>query len=129
MMNRRQPHLKACVALVVAYALAVSALVASLAPMAGKANPLDGLSISICLSSGGTAAQDKAPDAPTDRQSHACCILCMVPGLTATSDEIRVSAPEYQSSRSSPPTPLMLADSREAAELAPIIPRAPPRLT
>jgi hypothetical protein len=128
MMNRRQPRWGACVALVAAYALVLSALLSSLAPLAqGRANPLDGPSIAICLSSGNAATQDKAPDAPMDHRHDACCILCMVQGLAATSDEIRFTAPEYQSSRSSPLTPLIAAGPLGAAELLPINPRAPPR--
>ncbi len=130
MRNRRQPHCKAFVALVASYALVVSALLSSLAPLAhGNADLLGGLSIAICLSSGDAAPRDNAPDAPADHRHDACCMLCMVPGLAAATDEIRVSAPEYQSSRSSPLIPLMAAGPLGAAELAPINPRAPPRFT
>ena len=90
MINRRRPRWRACVALVAAYALVLSALLSSLAPLAqGRANPHGVLSIAICLSSGNTATPDKAPVAPTDHRHDACCMLCMIPGLAATSDEVR----------------------------------------
>ena len=130
MRNRRQQRWMAYVALFAGYALVVSALLSSIAPLAqGKADPLGGLSIAVCLSSGTAAPHDSGPDAPADHRHDACCILCMVPGLAATIDEIRVVTPEYQSLRTSPLTPPTEAGPLGAAELLPIHPRAPPRFT
>ena len=128
MTDRQQPCWRAYVALVAIYALLVSALLPGLALQAqGKANPLDGLSVVICLSSDNPAAQDKAPGAPADHRHDACCILCMVPGLAATANAIPVSTPDYASSRSSPLKPRIALGARDPAELLPIRPRAPPR--
>jgi hypothetical protein len=127
MINRR--HWRASVALVAAYALVLSALISGFAPPGqGRADPLDGLSIAICLSSGSTPTQDKAPAAPADHRHDGCCVLCMVPGLTAIDGEVRVPAPEYRILRLSLPKPPRAAGPRSAAELLPINPRAPPHL-
>lgn len=126
MINRRQSRCSKYVAIVVAYALVLSALLSSLAPPTlGTAGPLDGLSTVICLSSDN--AVDQAPGPPANHRHAACCILCMVPGLAATGNEILVSAPDYASSRASPLMPRIAPSAREPSELLPINPRAPPR--
>ncbi len=130
MTDRQQPCWRAYVALVAIYALLVSALLPGLALLAqGKANPHDGLSDVICLSSDNPAVQDKAPGTPADHRHDACCILCMVPGLAATADSIPVSAPDFASSRSSPLKPRIATGAFDPAELMPINPRAPPHFT
>lgn len=130
MTDRQQPCWRAYVALVAIYALLVSALLPGLALQAqGKANPIDGLSVVICLSSDNPAAQDEAPGTPADHRHDACCILCMVPGLAATADAIAVSAPDFASSRSSPLKPRIATGAFDPAELMPINPRAPPHFT
>lgn len=129
-MDRQQPGWRAYIALVAIYALLVSALLPGLTLQAqGKANPLDGLSVVLCLSSDNPAAQDKAPGAPADHRHDACCILCMVPGLAATADAIPVSTPDSASSRSSPLKLRIAPVALDPAELLPINPRAPPHFT
>jgi len=127
-MKRQQPRWTAFVALVAAYALLLQALLSSLAPLAeARANPLDSVSIIICLSSGDVATQEKAPDVPPDHRHDACCILCAVPGLDAAIAGIQIAIPDYQSSWSSPLMTWIETGPFGATELLPIHPRAPPR--
>ena len=129
-MIRLGPRCRAGIALVAIYALILQALLHSLAPLAhATPNPHNSLSAVICLLSDRSPAQDQAPGAPADRSDTACCILCVVPGLDVANADIRVTAPDYQSSRSSPLTAWIEADPRGATELLPISPRAPPRFT
>ena len=127
-MMRLVPRWRAGVALVAIYALILQALLHSLAPLAyATPNPHNSLSVVICLLSDHSPTEDNAPGAPTDHSDAACCILCAVPGLDVANADIRVAAPDYQSSRSSPLTARVEADPRGATELLPINPRAPPR--
>ena len=128
-MIRLGPRGSAGVALVAIYALILQALLHSLAPLAyATPNPHNSLSVVICLLSDHSPTQDQAPGAPADHSDAACCILCVVPGLNTANADIRVAAPDYRSSRSSPLTAWIEADARGATELLPINPRAPPRL-
>ena len=114
------------VALVAGFALMISALFPGLAALThAQANPLDGQSIVMCLSSGGAATHDEAPGMPTDRRHDACCIFCVAAEPAVTSDGILLSAPEYPSLRSSPLT----LGAFGATERLPINPRAPPRFS
>jgi hypothetical protein len=129
-MTRLVPRWRAGVALVAIYALILQALLQSLAPLAhATPNPHNSLSVVICSLSNPSPTQDESPGAPTDRSDAACYILCVVPGLDVANADIRVAAPNYQSSRSSPLTAWIEADPLDATELLPINPRAPPRFT
>jgi hypothetical protein len=127
-MIRPVPRWRAGVALVAIYALILQALLYSLAPLAhASPNPHNSLSVVICGLSDHSPTQDKSPGTPTDHSDAACCILCLVPRLDVTNADIRVAAPDYQSSRSSPLTARVEAGALGATELLPINPRAPPR--
>jgi hypothetical protein len=129
-MTRLVPCWRAGVALVAIYALIFQALLLSVAPLAhARPNPHNSLSVVICGLSDHSPTQDKTPGAPTDDSDAACCILCLVPRLDVANVDIRVAAPDYQSSRSSPLTVWVEADALGAAELLPINPRAPPCFT
>jgi hypothetical protein len=129
-MIRPVPRWRPGVALVAIYALILQAVLHGLAPLAKAApNPHNSLSVVVCPPSDHSPAQDEAPGAPTDRSDAACCILCVVPGLGVANADIRFAATDYQSSRLYPLTVWVGADPRGAAELLPINPRAPPRLT
>jgi hypothetical protein len=129
-MIRLVPRWRAGVALVAIYALILQALLLSLAPLAhARPNPHNGLSVVICGLSDHSPTQDKAPRAPTDHSGASCCILCPVRGLDVVNADIRVAAPDYQSSRSSPLMAWVEADPLGATELLPINARAPPCFT
>lgn len=124
------PRWTAGVALVAIYALILQALLHSLAPLAhARPNPHNKLSVVICSLSSHSPTPDKAPGGPTDDSDAACCILCQVPGLDVANVDIRVAAPDYQSSRSSSLTAWVEAAPVNATELLPINPRAPPCFT
>jgi hypothetical protein len=124
------PRWTAGVALVAIYALILQAFLHSLAPLAhARSDPHNSLSVVICSLSNHSPTPDRAPGGPTDDSDAACCILCPVPGLDVASADIRVTAPDYQSSRSSPLTAWLEADAFGATELLPINPRAPPCFT
>jgi hypothetical protein len=121
---------RAAVALVAIYALALQALLHSLAPLANMAiDQSDSLFVVLCPPSGHSPNQDKVPGVPADRADTACCILCLVAGLDVANAGGRVARPDYHSSRSFSMTVWIDAGPIIATELSPIRPRAPPRLS
>ena len=71
---RRNIHLRSCVAIVAAYAMALQMLLASIAPMPAATPALDGESFVICHGNGDSPADDQGKTAPAVR--HLACVMC-----------------------------------------------------
>jgi hypothetical protein len=71
---RRNIHLRSCVAIVAAYAMALQMLLASIAPMPAATPALGGESFVICHGNGDSPADDQGKTAPAVR--HLACVMC-----------------------------------------------------